>query len=313
MEKTIKDFLDLAEKFDIRMGQYEGKSFAIFDTWEQLEQLVASANGFEGLKGSKPYLRQGESLHDKFLETKALSEASPEKWSLKREKEVLLSHFLYSQHMAGIEDPIELDSFEDLDWGFSDEYDVCCNCSNVVRTSPNSYSWTAPLFLDCEGYACDDCVATGDYNDYVLEEYKNEQKSIPDQFSMEDLGLVKINAESYQNGLHYGMDDSPKPILEKLNAESIDVWFKVYPSQFNVDFDVYVKSEDHDKAKAILENTNAYQGFSSAGNCERGLREASLQMDNIQGEGIKYAKINSDGTADVRLVSNEEFIKGIKD
>jgi hypothetical protein len=313
MEKTIQDFLDLTEKFDIRIGEYEGKTFAIFEGWEQLEQLVAYANGFEGLKGSKPYLKSGQSLHDKYLEAKALSEANPDHWGYKRDKEVALTHSLYAQYMAGIEDPISLDSFEDLDWGFSDEYDICCNCSNVIRTSPDSYSWTAPLFLDCEGYVCDDCVATGNYNDYILEEFCNVEKSIPDQFNLDDLGLVKINDDSYQNGLHYGMDDSPKPIIKRLNDEGIDVWFKVYPSQFNVDFDVYVKAEHKDRAKDILSNTNTYQGFSSAGNCEKALKAASTAMDNLEGEGIKYAKINSDGTANVRLVSPEEFIKGIKD
>ena len=75
MEKTIEEFLELAEKFDIRVGNYEGKTFAIFEGWVQLEQLVAYANGFEGLKGSKPYLKDKETLHDKYLEAKALMEA----------------------------------------------------------------------------------------------------------------------------------------------------------------------------------------------------------------------------------------------
>ena len=46
---------------------------------------------------------------------------------------------------------------------------------------------------------------------------------------------------------------------------------------------------------------------------DRGLKAASKATEALQGDGIKYTKINSDGTATARLVSKEEFINGVKD
>lgn len=320
MEHTLDTFLELVDTFEnksccsgIRIGQYEGKTFAIFEGWEQVEGFCAFINGFEGLKGSKPYLREGETLHGKYTEACQLVEANPDNWNYKRAKETALSHFLYSQYLASNKiDPIGLDDFEDLDWGFSDEYDVCCHCgTEVIRTSPDSYSWTPPLFVDCEGYVCPTCAP--EFTDYVKDSYKNEAKSIPDDFSTEDMGLVKVNSESFENGLYGGQCDEPKPIIEALNNEDIDVWFKVYPGQFDVSFDVYVESDNLERAINILNGTDTKAAEDPAILMERGLRAASAQMSNLQGDGIKYSKINADGTASTRLVSQEEFIKGIKD
>lgn len=45
---------------------------------------------------------------------------------------------------------------------------------------------------------------------------------------------------------------------------------------------------------------------------ERGLKEAAVKMKALDGDGIKFAQIQADGTANVRLVSPEEFVEGIK-
>lgn len=47
---------------------------------------------------------------------------------------------------------------------------------------------------------------------------------------------------------------------------------------------------------------------------EEGLKAASRAMSELpDDQGIKYAKVNADGSADVRIVNSEEFISGIKD
>jgi hypothetical protein len=310
---------NLLDSMSINIGDYEGKDFIIFDSHEDIESFEALLNGYRG-KVEFTSLYRDQDLNDEYNKAeleleKTLLENPSHLGTISRLQSRMTKLMNLSAYKRWLNDneiePKSLDDFG-LEYGFSDEHDLCCDCyQNVVRTSPDSYDWTSPLFIDCEGWVCSDCA--GNHKDYVLEEYKNVAKSIPDDFNIADLGLVQINTESYENGLHYGQDDSPKPIIEKLNDAGIDVWFKVYPSQFSCEFDVYVKLENEEQAKEILSNTDTYQGFSSAANCEKALRQASLQSSSLQGEGIKYSKIDvSTGMAETKLVSREEFVKGVK-
>jgi hypothetical protein len=322
-EHTKEELFDLLKEYDLcsfNIGEYEGDTMLIVDSWEDLTSLHAHINGYKG-NLDLAVLFNFEDLNKEFNE--AIEELNKTRLNnpehlgtisrLERKIKQLSNLSAYKRWV--FQNEIEELDFDDfgVEVGFSDEYDMCCHCgNNIVRTSPDSYCWTAPLFLEAEGYVCSDCASN--YNDYVLGEYKNEAKSIPEDFNPSDLGLVKVNDDSFQNGLHEGMADEPKPIIEALNKEDIDVWFVVSPSQFYCDFDVYVESKNLKRARKILSNTNVEAEVSPATLCKQALQAASAAMSELpEGQGIKYAKINSDGTANVRLVSKDEFIKGIKD
>lgn len=319
-DKTFDEFLNDIESIleagepNINYGKYDGNDFVIFDSWADLEDTVAHINGFDGLKQGIPYVNKEDSLADLIAAAKKKVELNPDHWGYKRDLEKLTTYLLYKQHLATLgHDPISLDDY-DMEVGFSDEYDRCCSCGAILRTSPNSYCWVAPLFIDCEGYACDDCVAKGEFDDYVMEEYCNVNKCLPEAIDLDRVGLVKINKDSLQNGFHAGMDDDPKKVIEALQAQNIDVWFKVFPSQFYVEFDCYVRKEDLDQATAIFNGTDTYQGYSTAGNLEKALKGISEESSKVSGEGIRYTKVDvTNGTSETRLVSKEEFIDGIKD
>ena len=112
--------------------------------------------------------------------------------------------------------------------------------------------------------------------DRLLENYKNVEKSIPTDFKPEELGLVQVNKETYQNGWFEYMNDSPKPILTALNNADIDVWFVVHPSQFYLEFDVYVRKEQYEQAIPILTNVNTYQGFDGAKRLKEALSNCKI-------------------------------------
>ena len=248
-------------------GKLDGDTFIIFQSWESISQFNALLNGYEG-NADLPNLWRDQDLNVEL--TKASEEL--EKTRLENpdhhgtiyrledriKKLGNLSAYLRWLHNNGITEPLSVESFEGVESGFSDEYSKCGHnggsCSNVVRTSPDCYSWTPPLYVECEGYICSDCAP--EYNDYILEEFKNCQKSIPTDFSPADLGLSKVNDDSLENGWYGGQNDTPEPIIDALNAQDIDVWFTVEPCQFQISFDVYVKTEDLEKAKAILSATD---------------------------------------------------------
>jgi len=298
-------------------GREEGSDFLIVQTHDQLRGLQCVLNGYKGDTFLESVWRDQEIAVEIDKAAAELEEAllaTPSHFGtharLERRIRGLHNLVVYKRWM--IENEIEEINFSDieLEVGFSDEYNKCagsCNgCNEVVRVSADSYSWTAPLFIDLIGYVCNTCAI--DFRQEMLDTHKNEQRSIPNCFNTSDIGLVKINNKKLENGFHYGMDDSPDPIIEKLNEHNIDVWFVIHPCQFSVSFDVYVEEDNEEKATEILDSTNTYQGFSTAGNLERGLRQASLQTEEIEGDGIRYSRINGkDGTATTRTVSRKDF------
>jgi hypothetical protein len=61
-------------------------------------------------------------------------------------------------------------------------------------------------------------------------------------------------------------------VIKALNAVGIDCWFRVYPSQFYVEFDVFVMADDLLQARDVFAATDTYQGFSTAGRMEAALK-----------------------------------------
>lgn len=322
--KTPSDLYELVEPyldqwnvwFNIGPENDSDDQLIVFDCWGDLYAVYGLINGFTEQLKDKPYF-YNKTIQEHLAELQAQYRGlSPdaslgEKSRVERQIDATLQWIRFEKHLEGREEVLNFDDFE-LEAVFSDEYSVCACCGHViVRTSPDSYCWTPPLFLEGEGYICDKCAP--EYAEEVLEDYSNVERSIPDQFDTEDLGLVQINEESFQNGLYGGQLDEPGPIIEALNSQDIDVWFKVYPRQFDMDFDVYVREADESKAKAILEGVDTEADIDPAVACQQALKAASQQMSQLSGDGIKVATCNADGTADVRMVSPEDFVKnGIK-
>jgi len=305
----------------IDIGELDGTPFIVIDDHNTLAFINGAINGFIGAV-DRPYvgtLELPEAITATIKELELSKQNNPDHLgthnNLESKISALRTCILYDQHLTTIEDPIDLDDF-DLEWGFNDEYSRCAcgNCSNIVRTSPDCYEWIAPLFIDCEGYISDDCVDCGNFDDYILDEYKNTNKALPSARSTDDLGLAKVNTESFQNGWYGGQCDTPAPIIESLNSKDIDVWFKVYPRQFDMDFDVYVKEKDLERASYILSNTNTETDIDPATLLKQGLEAASAAMSKLPNDsGIKHATIDTDsGTATARIVTPAEFVKGIK-
>jgi len=275
--KTLEQFLEdvnpLLEKgqVDIRWGKYEGKDFVIFESMNNVEEVEAFLQGFSGLKYGTPYIREDESLDDRIEAAKKDVESNPDHYGYKRELERLTTYLLYKQYTSTVEGHLPVLEDYDFEFGFDDEYSFCVNCNAILRTSPDCYQWVAPLWVECEGWACDDCVAKGDFDDYILEEYCDKNKALPEAIDLDRLGLVKINKENLQNGFFEGMSDDPNKVIKALSAHDIRVWFKVFPSQFYVEFDCYVRAGNKNTAIAILERTNTYQGFSTVDRLKKSL------------------------------------------
>ena len=203
------------------------------------------------------------------------------------------------------------ESFErigvEIEW--SDEWASCCNCGKLVRTSGDSYSW-APSFVENDGeLTCCECATEDDDSiASLLESYEgNPNNALTLDVDPTSHGYTCL-FDRCENGWHRGMDASPKVIAKELHARGVGRFlFKIEEnSQFYTTFGVYVHDEEwNDDLKTI-----ATDGPSVSAALERGLLEASAKMDALKGEGVCVATVNADGTADARLVSQQEFIEG---
>jgi len=298
----------------IDIGDEDGDTLIVVDGWEDRAELIGILNGFEGL-GEQPFLF-GDDTYASEIEKcqQELKTTDPKHLGtvqrLEKRIEASKSWIEFENYLSSLD--VEAVDFEDfgVTQVFGDEYSRCAcgNCSNIVRTSPDSYSWTPPLFLNCEGYVSDECVADGSFDDDILENYVNEQRSLPTVRSPEDLGLVQINEDSYQHGWYGGQLDSPAPIIEALNEANIDVWFKVYPRQFDLDFDVYVREGDKDKATNVLKGTDTELDYDPAVTLAEGLKNIPPIGCNT---GVTINTIDaSTGKVKTKVVSKQDFIDG---
>jgi hypothetical protein len=201
---ALTNFIQAYDFQGVNWGLLDGETFLIFEGWSAVHELTGLLNGFTGYK-TEPHIPEGASLADLIAEAKAEAIEDPDHYGKKRRVQELVTHLLYKQHLHTLgHDPISIEDFG-VEYGFSDEWDLCADCQAVIRTSPDSYGWTAPLYVEAEGYICDDCVKKGGYDDYIADEFKNVAKSIPDAVDLNRLALVKLNDKSLENGFHHGM------------------------------------------------------------------------------------------------------------
>lgn len=178
--------------------------------------------------------------------------------------------------------PENLDDFGKigLEFGFSDEYTTCSQCSSLIRTSPDSYGWVAShIDTEYDGPICLNCLQGDRFEDFI-EHYKNHNRIFdPWNFSglLKEDGWVRLD-EEFQWSMHHDYANDPKKIIKALNSSSIDVMFEGHPSQFEIDWFAWVKHQEEDfkgdlgfMAGAILSESNTRLDYGPASALKRAL------------------------------------------
>lgn len=139
-----------------------------------------------------------------------------------------------------------LDEFFSDEWGFRDEYAKCDECGKLIRTAPDSYSWTPDFFVDDNSVEviCGDCVRENpsDYIGWLLEKPEERANTILSKDDLEEIGFEKVDGD-YENGW-YDKHDSPSEILSKAYDEHPDALFIFNISgqgQFATQFELWMK------------------------------------------------------------------------
>jgi len=315
MELTQERATEILMENTFAVGKEVGTedTMVVFDSWSAIGQAILEANNLDeqtdeelieefkekGIEDPENYLKELKGGHVK---------VGSNDFAAFPNGEPPFRDIYYS-----IDDIMEISdgNRDNVYLGFTDEYTLCDKCCGIIRTSPDSYHWV-PNYVDTGWeYICEECVKSDP--EILFDSVMNKLKSLPDVgIDIEEHGWVKVNDDSLQNGMHEGMADDPEEVLDAMQENGINIIFDVHPSQFYVEFDVYVKEENLDKAKEIFYNT-AYElpyEESPAYLMQKGLKEATIKMGELSDSKIKYASVNADGTADVKSVSAEDFING---
>lgn len=136
-------------------------------------------------------------------------------------------------------------------WGFSDEYSTCTECYQIVGTTPQFYGWTPKFYIGDCGLICKSCVDTDpdDYIEYLIQsaaDGKAVSCNLIDPLDHE----FSLILEDLHHGLHEHMNDDPRIIAKCASEGGLQAIFHVRPSQFYIDFDVYMRKDESDNSEA---------------------------------------------------------------
>lgn len=137
-----------------------------------------------------------------------------------------------------IEEFIGMDLYKAIgdDCGFSDEYTTCGNCGEVIRTSPDSYSWVADYAVqDCEIH-CNKCIDRPQYLENLVNNFKNANTILEEQEIL-DAGFTRL--DDYEAGW-YGRYDNPEAVYNSFSDEYREIVFSITSQgQFETDYCAY--------------------------------------------------------------------------
>jgi len=194
-------------------------------------------------------------------------------------------------------------------WGFSDEYSTCGHCYNAFRTSPDSYVWKPDYWVDydnCE-MVCGDCVREDFAEDYIEYLVKKTKETGDAQactlLDPTDYGFSLV-VENLENGLHHDQADDPKALVSWAMENSLEPVFAIYPSQFYVTFDLYLRRPENPlsdsdiadiRSALLVDPTDKYTALRSD------FREFPTPAQRMEA-GLKNPKVHK--------VSRQDFIDG---
>jgi len=142
--------------------------------------------------------------------------------------------------------------YNQLPYGYSDEYISCSNCGKYIDTTPGYYGDIPRYEIFNDEILCGDCIRLPQYEEEYIEYCTNNPKiaiklSIIPITRMIELGWMRLD-EKYENGLHEGMNDKPEEVFKDVQKRypGRDIIFDYSPSQFYIEFGVWIKPWETD-------------------------------------------------------------------
>jgi len=193
------------------------------------------------------FLSQGEKekvldLVDKYLPCSYIGEYNGEPFLLVREGWNEVDAFSES---LGVLDKEDIEDINDLiEWGFSDEYDICFECGKIIRISPDSYSWLPDYFYFEGDLICGDCIREHFVEEYIEHLINNPKvaNTILSKEHLEKEGFSRLG-RVYETGWYPGQNDNPHEVLVRFKNEYKEIIFDIVSAgQFDMAWCVWVRN-----------------------------------------------------------------------
>lgn len=197
----------------------------------------------------------------------------------------------------------------EIEW--EDEWISCSVCNKLVRTTADSYHWVRAYIDDnCEIICCN-CVKEEPAQYLELFEGSHKKAWTIEGVNPEDFGYQKVTKD-FETGWYGGQNDDPKAIAESLKKMGIERFlFDITAvGQFDTHFRVLIHESELPKFSAQAFSEDETTGPDPAVVIQSALQ--NMPVVSNPGPGVVYHKINSDGTVDTKIISPEEFVKGVK-
>ena len=198
----------------------------------------------------------------------------------------------------------------ELEW--CDEWCGCSECSKLIRTSPDCYSWSPSYYVGDGEILCSECAK--EHADTILEECEgNERKALTRNLGIDpgDHGYVQI-LDKLESGLHEHMAADPKVIAKSLREKGVGRFlFRIdEQSQFYTTFSCWVHKDELEKVEATAGSLKTDADVSPATLMKQALSQASVQSAEIGDaakEGVLFKQIQGDGTAKTTVIKHSDL------
>jgi len=220
----------------------------------------------------------------------------------------------YEKHNLGERILSDHSRIGDIRTGFEDEYSRCEVCGNIGKTTPDCYGCYSELLLLVDNYYaqywCQDCIDANieDFDEWYREAIWSTGDAkvhygLPEH--AEKLGYVRI-AEGFQSGLHEGMNDTPKDMVNVAVEMHLPIAFYVMPSQFYAQWDVYAKVPE-----SLIERTREVLGIVDSHRYDRQIETSTPLWYALVPKGPRGYGV--DNLTEVRTLGNNEDWKALRE
>lgn len=240
----ILEGLTNSSLYNATFGKCDDEDFCIVNTWSEIHDFLKKAVvTLCGEDVFEKYYGDQDRVSHLRLKTEYSSYHVPNE----------INDAFIKAGLIDEEEEADLDSILGMDWGFSDEYTTCNCCGNIIRTSPDSYSWTADYVMAHFGIVCGDCIRNEEYEkeEYIayLTNNPKHANTILDSEDIRKYGFVPLCEAQEQDVCEYdaglyraNRNDDPETQLKNLSNSYESVIFDITSvGQFETRWQIWVK------------------------------------------------------------------------
>lgn len=204
-----------------------------------------------------------------------------------------------------------------------EDWEICSSCAKAVNCHPTHYGWLPQYWVTDDGILCLDCLDPEEYITDCIEKANQGCTVSCNLVDPDEHGFVRI-LEDLEYGMYRGQNDDPRKLVQWANERNLQIVFTIFPSQFTVSFDLYIRGQNEEEEPRSLTNTEVEEitnalSVPSWGD-HRALRSefrqwpdpATVMSDALNRATKPFTRIDSDGNLQ-EYDTFDEYVESCKE